>query len=76
MTIPSCRRFDVIATTIMSLSVLLCALFEMTRTGRLFTDDKSLKGTGIRTISPRLYIIPDLIVFVVPETKRTFARLY
>jgi hypothetical protein len=44
-------------------------LIEMTRTGRLFTEDKSLNGTGIRTISPRLYIIPDLIVFVIPKAR-------
>jgi len=51
-------------------------MFEMTRTGRLFTEDKSVNGTGIKTISPRLYIIPDLIVFVVPKSQRAFARFY
>jgi hypothetical protein len=48
----------------------------MTRTGRFFTDDKSLNGTGIRTISPRLNIVPDLVVLVVPETEGAFARAH
>ncbi len=38
--------FEVIATTIISVVLRLYKLFEMTITGRRFTDDKSVEGIG------------------------------
>src|SRR3972149_393494 len=66
--IDTAAGFDVIATTITSVPPRLYALSGTTITGRRFRDDKSVNGTGTRTMSPCSGMIPVLVVAgIVPE---------
>lgn len=67
------HMFEVIAATTISSDVLLFSSFEITRTGRFLLDVKSENGSDISSISPCLYIIPFLIIYVIePEVQTAF----
>ena len=59
--------FDVMPHEMKSLEFLLYCVLDRTRTGLCLLVVKSVKGKGIKTISPCSNLVPDFIFLVLPQ---------
>ena len=60
-------RLEVMPQQTKSSDLALCRELEMTRTGRLFVFERSVKGKGTSSTSPLSNVIPDCVLIVVPQ---------
>ena len=63
-------NFEVTATRIRSSPFSLKWSGDITKAGLLLVAERSVKGKGTRMRLPRLYFIPYLVFFIIPEAER------